>query len=258
MAFSVPLEAGRVALLTLTSLQKKAGVPGGVAPNQGSAEGYPSRRFIGGEFETSKRESKRLRRDAFFAEITNRLQSGQARSVDAAALQLDFGPGGTHANQANYIARLYRKKFCLPASAFSRNQNENSEDRQVTACCNDASSFEKSKGNRMHQTDNTLAPGTLQRIIPRRWLIDLRDEGLGLGDATRAEILNPDFYAEVKPILGLADIVTFILGDASVFDVQVSLYPNGSISVTDLAAHGLPVPPHPDLARKLAAHSEAA
>ena len=250
MALSLPLGDGLTALLTLTSLRKTTPAGAGMPPFEEACRNSPRRLEINGQLSTSKREAKRLSREAQFVEITNRIRSGKARSVDAAALQLDLGPGGTHANQANYIARLYRKKFCLSASAFSRNQNENSEDRQVTACCNGASKFENRKEHRMHQTENAIQPGTLQRIIPRHFLIDLRAEDLG--DATTEEILSPDFWQEAKSILRLADIVTLIRGDATTLDVQVSPYPDGSISVIDLAAHGLPVPEHPDLAAKLA------
>lgn len=243
-AFAIPLSDGTRAILALAAVQT-AGPAGGMPPHGSVAVKYPSQGFI------SKREKKRLSRDAHFVEITKKIQSGEARSVDAAALQLEFGPGGTHANQANYTARQYRKRFCIPASAFSRNKKENSEDGNVTACCNNASKLENRKENRMHEAETAaLAPGTLQRIIPRRWLIDLRDEGMG--DATTDEILSPDFWQEAKPILRNADIVSLIRGDNSVLDVMLMLYPNGELQVADLAATGHHVPPHPDLAGKLA------
>lgn len=252
-SFALDLGDGRgVALLTFTALQAKAGRLGGVTPIQDGVRYSPPLSGI------SAREKKRLRREAFFAEITNRLQSGQARSVHAAALQLadQLETGGTRENQANYLGKQYRKQFCLPASAFSQNQTNNSKDVAPAQYDNGASEFENQKENRMPQTDNALAPGVLQRIIPRHFLIDLRAEGLG--DATTEEILSPDFWADAKPILKHADIVSLIRGDASVLNVYIMLFPDGSVQVADLAATGHHVPPHPDLAAKLAAHSEAA
>ena len=93
--------------------------------------------------------------------------------------------------------------------------------------------------------ESVLASGVLEKIIPRHWLIDLRNEGLG--DATYEEIISPDFWIEAKDAVRLGDIITLLRGDGSTLDVLALTYPNDDIIVKDLAVLGLPVPRHPDL-----------
>ena len=73
-----------------------------------------------GRQNVSARAAKKLKREAAIVEMTERLATGQARSIRAASFQAaeSTGNGGTLEFKANYLAKEYRKRFCVPASAF--------------------------------------------------------------------------------------------------------------------------------------------
>jgi hypothetical protein len=109
-AFSLQLGDGRAAILTCSALRS------GAAPADPACPPALALALNGEATGISKLESKRLAREEDFAEITNRLLSGKAHSVHAAALQVTRG----NFNRAHYRGKQYRKTHCLPASAFSK------------------------------------------------------------------------------------------------------------------------------------------
>ncbi len=78
--FSLKLDDKRAAILALTAYCSDAAAVGGVAPPRAGRSNTCG--------SSGKAEQKKLTRETRFVEITNRLQSGQARSVHAAALQI--------------------------------------------------------------------------------------------------------------------------------------------------------------------------
>jgi hypothetical protein len=109
-AFSLSLGEMGAAILTLSARSHADAAPGGHGPPQTWRSKTRPASGI------SKREKKRLSREADFVEITNLLQSGEARSVHDAAMQVMRGKF----NRAHYRGKQYRKTHGLSASAFSK------------------------------------------------------------------------------------------------------------------------------------------
>jgi hypothetical protein len=98
------------------------------------------------------------------------------------------------------------------------------------------------------QEEKALAPDKLKRITPRHFLIDLDAEDLS--DATRDEILSPDFWIEGHGKIDLGDVVSMTRKDAPTMNVLIgAAHPDGGFYVHDLDASGHFVPPHPDLVK---------
>ncbi len=224
--FSLKLDDKRAAILALTAYCSDAAAVGGVAPPRAGRSNTCG--------SSGKAEQKKLTRETRFVEITNRLQSGQARSVHAAALQITGGDF----NRAHYLGKLYRKRFCLPASAFFQKTDNNSKDLPASTCENTTIEFQKSKGERMaSQEEKALAPDKLKRVTPRHFLIDLDNEGLS--DATREEILSPLFWQEGVGKIDFGDVVTFTRANAPALNILIGVpHPDGGFYVHDLAETG--------------------
>ena len=153
-AFAVELGDGRTALLTLAAMQTAPG-RGGMPPHEAAAVIYPPRSYI------SERKSKRLPLEAFFSKITERLETGRARSVHNAAIQIvseyPVGRGGTPESRAHYLGRKYR----LAASAFFQENLSNSKDLPAAAWDDCASKFENQKENECTKQTTPSPPASL-------------------------------------------------------------------------------------------------
>ena len=129
-AFSLPLGDGRHAIFALVAHLSDEARQGGVAPlRTGRSNTCGS---------SGKAEQKKLNRETRFVEITNRLQSGQARSVHAAALQITG-----NFNKANYLGKKYRERLHIQASAFFQKTDKNSKDLPASTCENTTIEFQR-------------------------------------------------------------------------------------------------------------------
>ena len=175
-------------------------------------------------------------RESLIPEITERIASGRARSIHAAAFQLAnegrLPPGGTPENQANYLGRLARK--ALSASAFFQNTERNSKDLPAAACDSVVVTDETAKENRMAaQEEKALGPDRLKRVIPRHWQIDLDAEDLS--DVLPEEALNHTFWIEGTGRLDYGDVVSLSRAAAPTLHVQIGRpHPDGGFFVHDI------------------------
>ena len=223
-AFRLSLGTSANAVLTLTALCDAAADPNDVPLGTACR---PIRAATG---------ISKLKRAELIPEITERIASGRARSIHAAAFQLAkenrLPLGGTIENQANYLGRLARK--ALSASAFLQNTERNSKDLPAAACDSVVDTEKTAKENRMAaQEEKALGPDRLKRVIPRHWQINLDAEGLS--DVLPAEVLNHAFWIEGTGRLDYGDVVSLSRAAAPTLHVQIGQpHPDGGFFVHDI------------------------